>query len=80
MAGGGQGAGVELLAWPRRVRPGDELRVETEVIATRPSRSRPNKGYHFANITFNQNGEPVQTGTTTVRCRKAGKGGTSAVV
>src|SRR3954454_18824891 len=27
-AGGGQGVGVEALAWPHPVRPGDELRVE----------------------------------------------------
>lgn len=79
MAGGGQGAGVESLAWPHPVRPGDELRVETEVIATRPSRSRPDKGLiTLRNITFNQHGEPVQTGTTTVMVPKSGKGGTSA--
>jgi acyl dehydratase len=41
IAGGGQGLGIEALSWPHPVRPGDELRVVTEVTATRPSRSRP---------------------------------------
>ena len=34
------GVGGELL-WLRAVRPGDELRVEIEVLETRSSRSRP---------------------------------------
>lgn len=33
-AGGIVGAGFEEIRWPRPVRPGDELRVESEVVAT----------------------------------------------
>src|SRR5271154_1534242 len=37
-AGGMIGLGFDELRWPRPVRPGDELRVESEVLAVRPSR------------------------------------------
>ena len=40
-AGGIVGAGLDECRWPRPVRPGDELRVECEVIEVRLSRSRP---------------------------------------
>jgi acyl dehydratase len=40
-AGGIIGAGFDELRWPRPVRPGDELRVESEVLETRVSKSRP---------------------------------------
>ena len=43
-AGGIVGAGIEELRWPRPVRPGDELRVESEVLEVRPSKSRPEQG------------------------------------
>jgi len=42
-AGGVIGAGVEL-SWPRPTRPGDVLRVDTEVIEITPSRSKPDRG------------------------------------
>ncbi len=65
--GGGMGTGVEHLAWPRPVRPGDELRLEAEVTAARPSRSRPGQGLvTFRNTTLNQRDEVVQVLTTTV--------------
>ena len=35
------GAGFDECRWPRPVRPGDELRVESEVLEVRPSQSRP---------------------------------------
>jgi acyl dehydratase len=61
IAGGIIGAGAEELRWPRPVRPGDELRVESEVLEIRPSRSRPTQGLmRMRSTTFNQNGEPVQ--------------------
>jgi acyl dehydratase len=42
----GMGArGVDELRWRRPVRPGDELRIETEVLDTRPSESDPRRGY-----------------------------------
>jgi acyl dehydratase len=67
IAGGGQGAGMDALAWPRPVRPGDELRVEAEVTAARPSRSRPGKGLITVRVTtLNQDGEAVQTVAHTV--------------
>jgi acyl dehydratase len=55
------GAGVEELRWPRPVRPGDVLRVESEILEIRPSKSRPEIGLvKVRNTTLNQNGEAVQ--------------------
>jgi len=63
-AGGLVGAGIDELNWPRPVRPGDELRVESEILEVRPSRSRPAQGLiKVRTTTFNQNGEPVQVFT-----------------
>lgn len=60
-AGGLVGAGVELLEWPRPVRPGDTLHLECEVISTRPSRSKPMQGMVVVRVlTLNQHGETVQ--------------------
>lgn len=71
--GGGMGTGVERLSWPRPVRPGDELRVEAEVTAARPSRTRPGKGLvTFRNTTFNQHDEIVQLCTTTAMVPRRG--------
>ncbi len=56
------GAGVEQLAWPAPVRPGDELRVTWEILETRPSRSRPTQGLARVRMTtLNQNDAAVQT-------------------
>src|SRR6476659_2488866 len=43
-AGGIVGAGFDEFRWPRPVRPGDELRIEAEVLEVRPSKSRPAQG------------------------------------
>jgi acyl dehydratase len=60
-AGGIVGAGFDEFRWPRPVRPGDELRVESEVLEVRPSKSRPEQGMiKVRTTTLNQNGEPVQ--------------------
>src|SRR5262245_53974216 len=60
-AGGIIGTWAEELKWPRAVRPGDELEVETEVLEVRLSRGRPEFGYvKCRSTTLNQNGEPVQ--------------------
>ncbi len=60
-AGGIIGAGFEELRWPRPVRPGDELRVESEILEVRASKSRPEQGLiKVKTTTLNQNGEPVQ--------------------
>jgi acyl dehydratase len=59
--GGIIGAGFNELRWPRPVRPGDELRVESEVLEVRPSKSRPEQGMiKVRTTTLNQTGEPVQ--------------------
>jgi len=55
------GAGFDELRWPRLVRPGDVLRVETEVLEVRDSTSRP--GYGVVKVrttTLNQHNQPVQ--------------------
>ena len=60
-AGGLIGAGFDEFRWPRPVRPGDELRVESEVLEVRPSKSRPDQGLvKVRTTTLNQNGEAVQ--------------------
>ena len=60
-AGGIVGAGFDEFRWPRPVRPGDELHVESEVLEVRPSKSRPDQGLvRVRTTTLNQNGEAVQ--------------------
>lgn len=59
-AGGIVGAGLDEFRWPRPVRPGDTLRVESEVLEVRPSKSRPQQGLVKLRVTtLNQNGEAV---------------------
>ena len=61
-AEGAIGLGVDELRWPNPVRPGDVLRVETEIIDLRASRSKPDCGIaRIRNVTTNQRGEVVQT-------------------
>lgn len=61
-AGGIVGAGFDELRWPLPVRPGDELRVESEILEVRPSRSRPETGIiKVRTNTLNQRDEIVQT-------------------
>ena len=61
LEGGIIGAGAEV-AWPRPTRPGDRLRVESEVLEVIPSQSRPDRGRVIVmSRTFNQNDELVQT-------------------
>ena len=60
IAGGLIGAGGEV-EWPRPVRPGDVLQVESEILAVTPSRSRPERGMiAVKSHTKNQQGEVVQ--------------------
>lgn len=60
-AGGIIGVGFDELSWPRPVRPGDELRAESEILEMRPSKSRRDRGLiRVRTTTFNQNGEAVQ--------------------
>jgi len=60
-AGGIIGAGFDEFRWPRPVRPGDELHLESEVLEVRASKSRPDQGViKVRTTTLNQDGEPVQ--------------------
>ena len=60
-AGGFVGTGFSELRWPRPVRPGDELHIESEVMEVRPSTSRPTQGLiKVRTTTFNQRDEVVQ--------------------
>jgi acyl dehydratase len=54
------GLGVDELRWPGPVRPGDTVRLETEVISITPSRSKPDFGVVRIQITArNQRDEVV---------------------
>ena len=60
-AGGIVGAGFDEFRWPTPVRPGDELRVESEILEVRASKSRPDIGVvKVRTTTLNQKGEAVQ--------------------
>jgi len=60
-AGGIVGAGFDDFRWPAPVRPGDELRVESEILEVRPSKSRPDIGVvKVRTTTLNQKNEAVQ--------------------
>lgn len=59
-AGGIIGAGAEI-SWPKPTRPGDILRVESEVLELKPSRSRPDRGMATVRSqTLNQRDEVLQ--------------------
>jgi acyl dehydratase len=67
IAGGLIGAGLEEVRWPRPVRPGDALRVESEVLEVRSSRSKPDRGIvRVRNTTLNQDGDPVMIQVATL--------------
>jgi acyl dehydratase len=71
-AGGVIGLGFDELRWPKPVRPGDELRIQSEVLEVRKSRSRSDQGLiKIRTTTSNQVGEAVQVavGTLLVRTR-----------
>ncbi len=54
--------GADELRWLLPVRPGDRLRLRTEVIEVTPSRSKPDRGSVRLRYELrNQNGEPVMT-------------------
>jgi acyl dehydratase len=60
LAGGVIGSGGEL-SWPRPTRPGDRLRVVTEVLSVTPSASKPDRGMvAMRSTTLNHKDEPVQ--------------------
>jgi acyl dehydratase len=54
------GAGGEI-SWPKPTRPGDELRLESEILEVRPSQSRTDRGMvKVRTKTLNQDGDTVQ--------------------
>jgi acyl dehydratase len=60
IAGGMIGIGGEM-SWPRPTRPGDVLRVVSEIVEVTPSRSRPDRGVvRVRSETRNQRDEVVQ--------------------
>jgi acyl dehydratase len=60
IAGGIIGIGGEMR-WPKPTRPGDTLRVVSEIKEVTPSRSRPDRGVvRFCSETRNQRNEAVQ--------------------
>jgi acyl dehydratase len=65
-AGGMAGLGGEI-AWARPTRPGDTLRVESEIVEIVPSRSKPNQGIVIVrSTTLNQHDEQVQAFTAKI--------------
>lgn len=65
-AGGVVGADAHV-AWKRPVRPGDSLRVETEITHIASSPKHPDRGFvTIRATTFNQKDEIVQTMTSTM--------------
>jgi acyl dehydratase len=49
--------GVEDISWSKPVFPGDTLTVESEVVATRPSESQPDRGLVTTEITATNDDE-----------------------
>jgi acyl dehydratase len=61
---GGLIGGSNEIAWPRATRPGDTLRVRSEILEIAPSGSRPGRGrVILRSETLNQRDEVVQTMT-----------------
>jgi acyl dehydratase len=60
-APGTLGLGFQELRWLQPVRPGDVLRVRIEVLETRASETKPDRGVITSRFTtLNQRDEPVQ--------------------
>jgi len=69
--GGSIGLAVDELRWPQPVRPGDILKLETEILDVRKSKSKPDRGIiRIRNVTTNQRGEIVQTFMAFVMVRR----------
>lgn len=59
--------GIGEVQFPRPVRPGDTLRVVSDIVQLRPSASRPDRGIaRLRQVTINQLGEQVMEQETTV--------------
>ena len=67
-AGGIVGAGIDELRWLRPVHPGDEIRVESEVLESlAPQPNRPYGTLRVRTIAFNQRNEPVLSYVASLR-------------
>lgn len=63
--------GLDEVRWKRPVRPGDTLRVAVEVLETRPSGSKPDRGIvRLFYTTVNQAGDAVLTMIGNQLCRR----------
>jgi acyl dehydratase len=63
--------GLGETQFPRPVRPGDTLRVVTDIVELRPSASRPDRGLaRIRQVTINQRGEHVMEQETLVFLKK----------
>ena len=72
LANGFIGLGGEIT-WPKPTRPGDTLRVESEIVEILPSRSKPNQAVvKVRSSTINQNGDQVQVLTAKLLVFKRG--------
>lgn len=66
-AGGIIGLGVDEIRWPRPVRPGDELHLETEIVEVRRSNSFSDAGLvKIRTTTLNQDNASVQIFVSTI--------------
>ena len=69
--GGAVGLGVDELRWPAAVRPDDTLRLETEILDARPSRSKASHGIlRIRNVMKKQSGEVVLSYTANAMVRR----------
>ena len=67
-AGGILGAGIDEFRWLRPVRPGDEIRVESEVLESlAPPPSRQHGTLRVRTVALNQRNEPVLSYVASLR-------------
>ena len=60
VSGGVIGAGG-TINWPKALRPGETIRLESEILEVRPSKSRPDRGMVKVRFTtFDSTGDVVQ--------------------
>jgi acyl dehydratase len=68
--------GIDELRWPAPVRPGDTLRLHTEITQTRQSQSKPDRGLVFTHAQLlNQNDQVVLSLTAMNLLRLRGSSG-----
>jgi acyl dehydratase len=70
LANGIVGVGAEVT-WPKPTRAGDILRLESEIVEIKPSRSKPDRAMvTVRSLTTNQNGDVLQIFTAKVLVSK----------